>query len=61
MDPESLGGSGVGEARFAFLILLFVVVAKFRSQGLVEIPTIAGFFTYQLASLGQAFKLDADE
>jgi len=49
-------GAGVGQARFAFLILLFVVVGKFRSQGLLEIPSIMGFFTYQLASLGQGLR-----
>lgn len=49
-------GSGLGEARFAFLILLFVIVSKFRSAGLEVVPTIAGFFTYQLASLIQGFK-----
>ena len=56
-DPE-LGaeGAGVGQARFAFLILLFVVVGKFREQGLLEIPSILGFFTYQLASLGQGLR-----
>eukprot|EP01082_Thalassiosira_pseudonana_P009425 g8211.t1 g8211 contig29:13414-14255(+) len=43
-------------ARFAFLILLFVVVGKFRDQGLLEIPSIMGFFTYQLASLGQGLR-----
>jgi len=63
-DPtqaETSPGSGVGEARFAFLILLFVIVAKFRSNGLVEIPTIGGFFTYQLASLSQGFKQEVDD
>lgn len=63
-DPaESLDspGSGVGNARLAFLLLLFVVVGKFRSSGLLEIPTIAGFFTYQLASLTQGFKQDVDD
>lgn len=48
--------SGFGEARFAFLILLFVVVGKFRSEGLQEIPAIGGFFTYQLASLKQGLQ-----
>ena len=52
-DAGSVQGAGVGQARFAFLILLFVVVGKFRSQGLQEIPAILGFFTYQLASLNQ--------
>ncbi len=46
-------GAGVGQARFAFLILLFVIVGKFRTQGLQEIPAILGFFTYQLATLSQ--------
>jgi hypothetical protein len=55
-DARSLQGAGVGEARFAFLILLFVFVGKFRSYGLVEIPCISGFFTYQLASLSQGLK-----
>jgi len=55
-DMDSVEGAGVGQARFAFLILLFVIVGKFRSQGLLEIPSIAGFFTYQLASLNQGLK-----
>jgi len=53
---QDLGGGGLGQARFAFLILLFVVVGKFRSQGLQEIPAIGGFFTYQIASLGQGLR-----
>jgi hypothetical protein len=49
-------GAGVGGARFAFLILLFIIVGRFRSEGLLEVPAIAGFFTYQLASLSQGLK-----
>ncbi len=50
-----------GQARFALIIVLLIALAKFRGQtGLQEIPTIAGFFTYQLASLNQGFK-DLDE
>jgi hypothetical protein len=49
-------GAGVGEARFAFLIILFIFVGKFRGEGLQEIPSIAGFFTYQLASLNQGLR-----
>lgn len=56
IDDPGAEGAGVGQARFAFLILLFVVVGKFRSQGLLEIPSIAGFFTYQLASLNQGLR-----
>lgn len=56
IDDENIEGAGVGQARFAFLILLFVVVGKYRSQGLLEIPSIMGFFTYQLASLNQGLK-----
>jgi hypothetical protein len=59
-DAESGKGAGIGEARFAFLILLFVLVGKFQSAGLMAVPTIAGFFTYQLASLSQGFKQDLD-
>jgi len=55
-DAIATEGAGVGQARFAFLILLFVFVGKFRSYGLLEIPTIMGFFTYQLASLSQGLK-----
>ena len=55
-DAGTVQGAGVGQARFAFLILLFIFVGKFRSYGLVEIPCIAGFFTYQLASLSQGLK-----
>lgn len=57
-DAATVEGAGVGQARFAFLILLFVFVGKFRSYGLMEIPSIAGFFTYQLASLSQGLKED---
>lgn len=49
-------GAGIGEARFAFLIILFIVVGKFRGEGLQEIPSIAGFFTYQLSSLNQGLR-----
>ena len=55
-DEGATQGAGLGEARFAFLILLLIFVGKFRSMGLVEIPSIAGFFTYQLASLKQGLK-----
>lgn len=56
IDDTDVEGAGVGQARFAFLILLFVVVGKFRSQGLLELPSIMGFFTYQIASLGQGLR-----
>lgn len=56
IDDTDMEGAGVGQARFAFLILLIAVVGKFRSQGLVEIPSIMGFFTYQLASLSQGLR-----
>uniref|UniRef100_A0A7S3P9V9 ATP synthase protein I n=1 Tax=Amphora coffeiformis TaxID=265554 RepID=A0A7S3P9V9_9STRA len=55
-DEGAAQGAGVGEARFAFLIVLFIFVGKFKSAGLLEIPSIAGFFTYQLASLRQGLK-----
>ena len=55
-DIDKVQGAGVGEARFAFLILLLVIVGKFRGDGLQEIPAIAGFFTYQLASLNQGLR-----
>jgi hypothetical protein len=55
-DAETLRGAGVGQARFAFLILLFIFVGKFRSSGLLEVPTIAGFFTYQIGSLLQGLR-----
>ena len=55
-DEGAAQGAGVGEARFAFLIVLFIFVGKFKSAGLMEIPSIAGFFTYQLASLRQGLK-----
>ena len=74
-DAGELQGAGIGQARFAFLILLFLFVGrstkvgwyscpeislthpryhnpgKFRSQGLIEIPSIAGFFTYQVSTV----------
>jgi hypothetical protein len=60
-DADDLKGSGVGSARFAFLILLFIFVGKFRSQGLQEIPAIMGFFTYQLSSLSQGLKESSED
>ncbi|GKY93179.1 hypothetical protein MPSEU_000285800 [Mayamaea pseudoterrestris] len=55
-EAEAIRGAGVGQARFAFLILLFIFVGKFRSSGLMEVPTILGFFTYQLGSLLQGLR-----
>jgi hypothetical protein len=60
-DAEAGKGAGVGEARFAFLILLFVLVGKFQSAGLMPVPTIAGFFTYQISSLSQGLRQDLDD
>ncbi len=62
-DAADVKGSGVGSARFAFLIALFIFVGKFRSAGLQEIPAIMGFFTYQLSTLSQGLKdaFDADD
>jgi hypothetical protein len=60
-DAEAGKGAGLGEARFAFLILLFVLVGKFKSAGLVPVVTIAGFFTYQITSLSQGLKEELDE
>lgn len=59
-DAEDVKGSGIGSGRFAFLILLFIFVGKFKSEGLQEIPAIMGFFTYQIASLSQGLKEAAD-
>ena len=52
------GGSGGGDkiGTICVLILLFVVIGKSRDQGLLEIPSIIGFVTYQLASLGQGLR-----
>jgi len=55
-DVDTVKGSGVGQARFAFLIMLFILVGKFRVYGLLEIPSIIGFFTYQLGSLSQGLR-----
>lgn len=60
-DAEDVKGSGIGSARFAFLIVLFIFVGKFRSEGLQEIPAIMGFFTYQLSSLSQGLKDAAED
>jgi hypothetical protein len=55
-DASTVQGAGVGQARFAFLILLFIFVGKLRVYGLIEIPAISGFFTYQIASLFQGLR-----
>lgn len=57
-EAGDIQGAGVGQARFAFLIMLFLLVGKLRVYGLQEIPSISGFFTYQLASLNQGLKED---
>jgi len=57
-DVSAVQGAGVGQARFAFLILLIIFVGKYRAYGLLEIPSIMGFFTYQLSSLSQGLKED---
>jgi len=53
-EEGAIEGAGVGQARFAFLIALFIIVG--RVPALQEIPAIAGFFTYQLGSLSQGLK-----
>lgn len=55
-DSEAIQGAGVGQARFAFLIALFIIVGKFKGVGLEPLPCIGGFFTYQIASLTQGLK-----
>lgn len=60
LDMDTAAGAGFGQARFAFLIILLIIVGKFRSVGLLEIPAIAGFFTYQLASISQGLR-DIDD
>jgi hypothetical protein len=53
---ESPEGAGVGQARFAFLFLMMIIIGKYRSVGLQEIPSILGFFTYQIATLLQGLR-----
>jgi hypothetical protein len=53
-EDGAVEGAGVGQARFAFLIALFIIAG--RVPALQEIPAIAGFFTYQLGSLSQGLK-----
>jgi hypothetical protein len=55
-DAGAVQGAGVGQARFAFLILLIVCVGKLQSSGLIPISAILGFFTYQIASLTQGLR-----
>lgn len=55
-DAEDLKGSGVGSARFAFLIVLFIFVGRFRSAGLQEIPAIMGFFHISVFNLESRLK-----
>ena len=55
-DGDAVEGAGVGQARFAFLFLLVLFIGKYRSLGLQEIPSILGFFTYQLATLVQGLR-----
>ncbi len=60
-QPQQPTTGDFGQARFVLIIILLAALAKFRGQtGLQEIPTIAGFFTYQLASLNQGMK-DLDD
>lgn len=59
-DDEAVEGTGIGQARFAFLLLLILFIGKYRSLGLQEIPSILGFFTYQLSTLGQGLRETRD-
>lgn len=59
-DEDAVEGAGIGQARFAFLFLLILFIGKYRSFGLQEIPSILGFFTYQIATLGQGLR-ETDE
>lgn len=47
-------GAGVGQARFAMVILLVLIAGKYRDFVQV-IPALVGFSTYQIASFLQAF------
>jgi len=47
-------GAGVGQARFAMVILLVLLAGKYRDT-IQVIPAIIGFSTYQVASFLQAF------
>ena len=58
---EGLGsesGTGGGSARFAPVIILIVAYGKFKTD-LSILPELLGFFSYQVASLLQAFNQDA--
>jgi|EP00624_Nannochloropsis_granulata_P004493 hypothetical protein len=48
-------GAGVGQARFALVILLVLLAGKYRDT-IQVIPAIIGFSTYQIASFLQAFE-----
>jgi len=66
---ESLGsfslddapGAGLGQARFAFLILLFIALSKFKSEGIEPIPAIGGFFIYQVGGVFQSLRKFEDD
>ena len=47
-------GAGVGQARFALVILLVLLAGKYRDT-IQVIPAIVGFSTYQVATFLQAF------
>tara|TARA_B110000305_G_C19193732_1_gene517839 strand:+ start:161 stop:721 length:561 start_codon:yes stop_codon:yes gene_type:complete len=63
IDMETVSDGATGTARFAFLIVLFILLGKFgiSKEGFLEpIPAIGGFFTYFISALVQSAK-DYDE
>jgi len=47
------------QARFAFLILLFLLIGKFKGS-IEPVPAIGGFFTYFVAAISQSFEIYDD-
>ena len=59
IDLDTVSDGATGQARFAFLILLFLLIGK--SEGAISpIPAIGGFFTYFVAAVSQSMEVYDD-
>ena len=56
IDAETVRDGAQGQARFAFLLLLFVFIGRGREGGVEPVPAIAGFFTYFVGAVSESFE-----
>ena len=58
-NVETVSDGATGQARFAFLLILFILISRFNNV-ILPVPAIGGFFTYFVAALSQSFVIYDD-